>query len=177
MRRSILFALTAFALSGPAAYAEVVDSQPDGFTVRETAAVTAPPDKVWATLIRPAAWWSADHTYSHDARNLSLEPRAGGAWLETLPGGGGVRHMVVVYIVPPKALRLEGALGPLQAMGASGHLTLTLKPAGNVTDVALTYDVGGHVKGGLQDLAPVVDGVLGEQLRRLKAAVETGVSP
>lgn len=174
MSRMLLLALAACALSCAAA-AEVVDSQPDGFTIKETATVAAPPAKVWATLIRPSAWWSSDHTYSHDARNLSLDPKAGGAWSETLPGGG-VRHMAVVYIDPPSVLRLEGALGPLQAMGGSGHMTVTLKPKGEATDVALTYDFGGHTPGGLQAIAPAVDGVLNEQLTRLKSAVETGAA-
>eukprot|EP01039_Chlorochromonas_danica_P014929 gene14929-17493_t len=105
MSRTLLLTLAACALSCAAA-AEVVDSQPDGFTIKETATVAAPPAKVWAMLIRPSAGWSSDPTYSHDARNLSLDPRAGGAWLEALPGGG-VRHMEVVYINPPSALRLE----------------------------------------------------------------------
>ena len=174
MSRTLLLALAACAVSCAAA-AEVVDSQPDGFTIKETATVAAPPAKVWATLIRPSAWWSSDHTYSHDARNLSLDARAGGAWLETLPGGG-VRHMAVVYIDPPSVLRLEGALGPLQAMGGSGHMTVTLKPRGEATDVTLTYDFGGHTPGGLKPMAPAVDGVLNEQLTRLKSAVETGAA-
>ena len=176
MSRTLLLVLAAFALAGPAA-AEVVDSQPDGFTVMETAAIAASPAKVWATLIKPAAWWSPDHTYSHDARNLTLDPRAGGAWIETLPSGGGVRHMVVVYIDPPKALRLEGALGPLQAMGGGGHMTVTLKPKGEATDVTLTYDFSGHTPGGLLPPAPAVDGVLKAQITRLKAAVEQGSAP
>ena len=54
MLRTLLLVLAAFALAGPAA-AEVVDSQPDGFTVKETAAIAASPAKVWATLIKPAA--------------------------------------------------------------------------------------------------------------------------
>ena len=176
MLRTLLLVLAAFALAGPAG-AEVVDSQADGFTIKETAAIAASPAKVWATLIKPAAWWSPDHTYSHDARNLTLDPRAGGAWIETLPSGGGVRHMVVVYIDPPKALRLEGALGPLQAMGGGGHMTVTLKPKGEATDVTLTYDFSGHTPGGLLPPAPAVDGVLKAQITRLKAAVEQGSAP
>ena len=176
MSRTLLLALAACALSGAAA-AEVVDSQPGGFTIRETDSIAAPPSKVWATLIQPAAWWPPDHTYSHDARNLTLDPRAGGAWIEALPGGGGVRHMAVVYIDPPRALRLEGALGPLQAMGGSGHMTVTLKPKVEATDVTLTYDFSGHTPGGLQPMAPAVDGVLNEQITRLKTSVEKGPRP
>ncbi len=156
---------------------EVVDSQAGGFTVRQTATLAAAPAVVWGVLIRPAAWWSSVHTFSHDARNLTLEPRAGGAWMEALPSGGGVRHMVVVYIDPPSTLRLEGALGPMQAMGAMGHLTFTLTPHGGMTDVTALYDVAGHVAGGMAGLAPVVDRVLGEQIGGLKAAAESSKSP
>jgi len=160
-----------------AARAEVVDSQPGGFTTRQTALVNAPIAAVWAALIRPADWWSSDHTFSHEARNLVLEPRIGGDWRETLPNGGGARHLVVVYVAPPNALRLEGALGPLQSLGVTGHLTFTLKTQGDGTLVTQTYDVGGHAPGGLVSLADPVDHVLGEQLSRLKTLVETGKTP
>jgi len=165
-----------------AARAEVVDAQAGGFTVRETATIAAPQAKVWAALIKPAGWWSPVHTFSHDAKNLVLEPRAGGAWMESLPNGGSARHMVVIYFDPPSTLRLEGALGPMQAMGAMGHLTFTLKPAtlkpgGEATEVVMVYDLGGHAAGGMTGLAPVVDRVMGEQLAGLKSAVEAGGTP
>jgi uncharacterized protein YndB with AHSA1/START domain len=161
------------------AHAEVVESQAWGFTVRVTRVIAAPPAKVWATLVRPALWWSSDHTFSHDAANLTLDPVAGGAWLERLPSGGGVRHLTVVDVDPPSALRLEGALGPMQAMGAAGHLTFALKAQGESTLLTQTYDVGGHAPGpgGLGALSTVVDGVLGEQADRLKACAETGKTP
>ena len=159
------------------ARAEVIDSQAGGFTIRDSRLVKAPPDRVWATLVQPARWWSSEHTYSHDARNLTLTPRPGGDWLETLPNGGGVRHMAVVFAAPLTTLRLEGGLGPLQALGVAGHLTFTLTPDGEATLVTLTYDVGGHAPGGLDKLAAPVDAVLGEQLGRLATAAEGGKSP
>jgi len=170
------FAVLALALA-TAANAEILDSQANGLTVRETRVIAAPVGKVWEALVQPAAWWSSDHTYSHDARNLSLEPRAGGEWRETLPGGGSARHMVVVYVAPPSTLRLEGALGPLQAMGVIGHLTFTLKDQSGATLITETYDAGGHAPDGLDKLATPVDGVLDAQLGRLKSYVETGKTP
>jgi len=175
--RRLSFAVAACLTLATAAQAEILDSQVGGFTVRETRVIAAPVSKVWEGLVQPAAWWSSDHTFSHDARNLSLEVRPGGEWRETLPGGGGARHMVVVYAAPPSALRLEGALGPLQAMGVVGHLTFTLKDQGGATLITETYDAGGHAQGGLDKLAPPVDGVLDAQLGRLKAYVETGKTP
>jgi hypothetical protein len=56
-------------------------------------------------------------------------------------------------------------------------MTVTLKPKGEATDVTLTYDFSGHTPGGLQPMAPAVDGVLNEQITRLKTSVEKGPRP
>jgi len=168
--------LTCLLIAG-AARPEVIDSQPGGFAVRESRVVAAPPARVWAVLVAPGSWWSSDHTFSRDARNLTLSPKPGGFWLEALPGGGGARHMVVVYVDPPTTLRLEGALGPLQAFGATGHLTFKLIPQDGATAITETYDVGGHAPGGLDKLAAPVNEVLDEQLGRLKARAEAGGAP
>jgi uncharacterized protein YndB with AHSA1/START domain len=163
-------AAASLAAAWPAA-AAVTQSGPAGFTVAESAHIAAPPDQVYAMLTTPARWWSSDHTFSHDAANLSLEPRAGGCWCERLPGGGSVEHMRVVYVAPGRMLRLQGALGPLQEMPVQGVMTITLAGASAGTDVTLTYAVGGS---GLEPISGAVDQVLGEQVDRLKAAVETG---
>jgi uncharacterized protein YndB with AHSA1/START domain len=157
-----------------AARAAIVDSQPDGFEGRETVDIAAPPAKVWAAITRIGAWWDPVHTYSGDAAALSLDPTLGGCFCERLPSGGGVRHMQVVYVRPGETIRLEGALGPLQALGAVGHMTLSLSADAGHTTLSMTYDVGGYAKGGLGDLAKPVDSVLGVQVGRLKRYVETG---
>ncbi len=160
--------------AGPAS-AAIVDAQPNGFKVERTAAIAASPDKVYAALIQPGQWWTSEHTYSGDAHNLTLDPKAGGCWCEALPDGGSAQHMRVVYVDPGKALRVTGGLGPLQALGVAGALTWTIKPAsGGGVELTQTYVVGGYAPGGLAALAAPVDGVLGLQLARLKAYVETG---
>lgn len=152
----------------------VVDGTgPSGFQVTESAHIAATPDQVYAAFIQPSRWWSPAHTYSHDAANLSLDARPGGCWCETLPGGG-VQHMTVVYLAPGRAVRLRGALGPLQAMGDEGALTVEFKPANGGTDVTLTYAVGGFAKDGFAGIASGVDGVLGEQIQRLRRSIESG---
>jgi hypothetical protein len=83
-------------------------------------------------------------------------------------------HLRVVMAQPGKAMRLEGALGPLQGLGVTGHLTWTLTAKDGGTELVQTYDVGGYAKGGLAGIATPVDHVLGEQAMRLKAWVETG---
>ncbi len=100
-----------------AAAAEVVDSGPGGFTVRTTVHVAAPADKVYAALVQPARWWNSEHTFSGDARNLSLDAQPGGCFCETLKNGGGVRHQTVVYVDPGRVLRLRGPLGPAAGAG------------------------------------------------------------
>lgn len=157
------------------ATAAVLDSGANGFTIQQTAHLTQPSAKVYAALIQPKDWWSGEHTYSGSAANLTFGARAGGCWCETLPDGGSVAHMTVVYAAPGKALRLRGGLGPLQEMGASGTLTWTLKPAGNETDLTLTYAVAGYAKDGYTELAKTVDRVLSEQVGRLTLYVDTGM--
>lgn len=160
-------------LAGPAvAHSEVVDKSPNGFTVRTVVTIAAPPDRAFAALIRVADWWDPAHTWSGESRNLRLEAAPGGCFCEALPNGGSVRHAEVVYVAPGTLLRLNGALGPLQSMGVSGSLTWQLEKSGEGTTATVTYVVGGYVPGGADALAGPVDGVIGTQLRRLKAAVE-----
>ena len=159
------------AIPAPAA---VNDVSATGFTIVETAEISASPDQVYRALATPSRWWNSEHTFSGDAANLSLDPRAGGCWCETLPGGGSTQHMVVVNAMPGKMLRLRGGLGPLQAMAVDGVMTFALKPDGDKTRLTMSYAAGGYSKGGFSDIASAVDGVLGEQVLRLQLFVETG---
>jgi uncharacterized protein YndB with AHSA1/START domain len=157
-----------------AAIAAVADAGPGGFTLHETAEIAASPDKVYAALIAPAQWWSSTHTFSGSASNLTLDPHAGGCWCETLPNGGSVQHLVVVNVAPGKVLRLRGALGPFQSMAVDGALTFAMKPSATGTTLTLDYTLGGYSKDGFADFSKGADGVLAEQVVRLKSYVETG---
>jgi hypothetical protein len=170
--RRLIIAVAGCALLAGSAQAEVTDKSAAGFEVTERATVAAPPKKIWDALMRPEHWWSSDHTWSHDAKNLYFDPS--GCFCERLKHGA-VRHMMIVYADGETQLRMAGALGPLQMTGATGILAVTLKHAGAATDVVMTYDVGGYAKGGLSEAyAAPVDHVLGEQLVRLKKSIETG---
>ena len=160
--------------TGPAR-AAVVDSTQAGFLIRSEAVVHAAPDSVYRALTgRIGAWWDSEHTFSGDSRNLSLDATPGGCFCESLPEGGGVRHLTVVFASPGRLLRLAGALGPLQGAGVVGSLTWSLTQAQDGTKVRLDYSVGGYFPGGLAGMATAVDTVLGEQFSRLKRFVETG---
>ena len=171
--KSLIAAVAAGFLLASAAQAEVTDRSAAGFEVTEKATIAAPAAKVYAALLTPGAWWSKDHSWSGSAANLSID-LANGCFCEKLPKGF-VRHMTVVFADGATTLRLFGGLGPMQFTGASGHLAFVLKPAGDKTELTLTYDVGGYAKGGLADKwAAPVDGVLGEAVGRLRKYVETG---
>ena len=174
--RGLVALIPVVAVAGPAA-AEVKSIAPSGFEVASTTTVSAPADKVYAALGEVARWWDPAHTFSRDAANLSIELRAGGCFCERLRNGGSVQHMQVVYAAPGAGLRLRGALGPLQAEGVDGALSWTLKPADDVTSIALSYVLGGYIRGGMDQWAPKVDHVLDEQLQRLKSFVEGKLEP
>jgi uncharacterized protein YndB with AHSA1/START domain len=157
-----------------AAIAAVADVGPGGFTVHETAEIAAPPDKVYAAIIAPKAWWNSEHSFSGSSANFTLDPHAGGCWCETLQDGGSALHLSVVNVQPDKLLRLRGALGPFQGMSVDGALTWTLKPSAAGTTVTLDYALGGYSPKGFDAPSKGVDAVLGEQLARMKSYVETG---
>jgi hypothetical protein len=56
--------------------------------VREEVLYPDEPAAAWQRLVRPQDWWSAEHSYSHDAGNLSLTLEPGGCWCERLGAGG-----------------------------------------------------------------------------------------
>ena len=164
----------ALAVLAGAARAEVTDRSSAGFEVLEKATIAAPAARVYAAVLRPQLWWSAEHSWSGDAKNFSIDP-ATGCFCEALPGGGVARHMRVVYADGKGAVVMEGALGPLASTGATGHLAIRIQETGGLSRVNLVYDVGGYAKGGLAEAwAAPVDGVLGAQLIRLKKYLETG---
>jgi uncharacterized protein YndB with AHSA1/START domain len=171
--RALVLGMVGVSLAGPAA-AAVVDAQPSGFEVRETAQIAAPPERVYAAIGEVGRWWMSQHTYSGDAKNLTLDLHVGGCFCERLPDGGATGHMVVDMVQPNRLVRLAGALGPLAATGGAGHLAIRLAPKNGGTALDLTYDFGGYAKGGMAQWAAPVDGVLSEQVARLKRYVETG---
>jgi hypothetical protein len=155
---------------------EVVARAETGFVVHQVAEVAAGPSEAWKALVEPAGWWNGEHTFSGNAANLALEPRAGGCFCETLPGEGekgwlrprgSVEHMRVVFAEEAKALRMVGALGPLQSEAVQGTLTITLKPVDGGTRITWDYVVGGYMRYKQEQIAPAVDKVIGEQLARL----------
>lgn len=177
MRACVATILTAGFLAALPVRADVVNAEAGGFQIKTTLSIAAPPAKVYAGLLKPAKWWSSEHTWSGNSANLSLSGKAGGCFCEKLDNGGSVLHMLVVYAAPGSELRLSGGLGPLQTEAAQGVLSISLAARDDGTELTETYTVGGYTKGGWIAWAPDVDAVVTEQLTRLKAYVETGKTP
>src|SRR6266487_6751351 len=168
MRRYSLGTLALVMLSGtPAESAPQVT--PNGFLVKFDVNVNAPAAKVYNALVgQVGSWWNPEHTYSHDAKNLSIDPRPEGCFCEKLPNGGGIEHLRVVYVASPQVVRFSGALGPLQASGVAGSMTWKLTGGSDSTRLKLSYSVGGFIPGGFEKIAPAVEAMLREQVDRLK---------
>jgi uncharacterized protein YndB with AHSA1/START domain len=156
--------------------AEAVEISANGFLVRHEMTIAAPAAKVYDALTAQiGAWWNAQHTYSGDSRNLSIDLRPGGCFCERLANGG-VEHMRVLQWRQNQLLRMSGGLGPLQGSGVAGSMTWQLSPTDTATRLELTYSVGGYIAGGFESIAPAVERVTGEQVTRLKRFVETGMA-
>jgi hypothetical protein len=174
MKRTILLAAMLIALTGTHAAAEIADSAANGFTYKATLNFQAAPDTVYQRLISIGNWWGSDHTFSGDARNLSLDPKPMGCWCEKLPNGGGVRHMQVVMAMPGKMLVMTGGVGPLQSIAATGSMSFKLSPYQGGTRLEVTYAVVGYLPTGINAWAAPVNDVLTAQFARFKNYVETG---
>ena len=175
------FAAAATALLAPGlVLADVAASSASGFIVRIELPVAAAPPDVYAKFFEIGKWWSDVHTYTGKASNLSLRNEPGGCFCEALAGGGFVRHATLVYSDKGKVARLDGALGPLQELGAHGLLAFNFGAAdktnpGAGTKLVVTYTVSGFQPDkGFAPLAEPVNGVIREQAERLKRYVETG---
>ncbi|MHA7900379.1 MAG: SRPBCC family protein [Henriciella sp.] len=166
MIKPILTSLALISMTG-AGMAEVVTASPDHFTLKLEAETELAPNEVWARLIVPSEWWQSDHTYSGDAKNLSLDAQAGGLWREDWDGGS-VWHGTVIQAHENKSLVLSAPFGPLQRLAVTSVWTITLTPneAGG-TKITFDHVTNGTDASGLDQMAPAVDFVKGAALASL----------
>lgn len=170
-------AFAALAVAPTSARADVVSASASDFLIQAEADVDATPAEAWRALGQIQRWWNGSHTYSGDARRLSLDLRAGGCWCERWDNGQSVEHGRVVLVMEHegvRTLRVLGALGPLQELGATGVLTFTVAPAASGAKITMIYRVAGVSGLDLAPLAPLVDGVMMEQFGRLSRYSASG---
>jgi len=173
--RAAVWGAALFAGAVPAA-AELIRVADSSFVSRHEVVVAASPKEVWLALISPSGWWNAEHTWSGDSKNLTLMPQAGGCFCEAIPEvdepgrftlQGSVEHMRVVQAYPEAALRMVGALGPLQSEPVTGVLTIVISKADKGTRIVWEYNVGGPMRYELAVISKAVDGVMGAQIQSL----------
>ena len=167
-----LLAIVLLVCAAPAA-SEVVKSSPNGFEVRQTVNLVVPPNVAYAAFARPGGWWNKDHTYSGNAANLSLSLTPGGCFCERFPDGGGIEHMRVTYVDPGKRVVMTGALGPLLYEATAGVMDVQVKSIAGGSQLTLDYRAAGFANGGADKLAPIVDQVLADQVKRYRVFAST----
>jgi uncharacterized protein YndB with AHSA1/START domain len=145
-----------------AAGAEVKLAAADAMLIEHRFTIAAPAAKAWKTLVHPERYWPADHTWSGKRESLSIEPTAGGCFCERWDGGS-AEHGRVVKLVPGRSLVLDAALGPFLEMAISGILSIRLEEKDGTTTAIVSYRVSGDAAHKLDQLAPIVDQVLGMQ--------------
>ena len=156
------------------ATAEVVSADAHGFEVQEAVNIVIPPAQAYAAFGRIGSWWNAEHTYSGNSSNLRLALQPGGCFCETNPKGGGVEHMRVAVIMPNERIVMTGSLGPLLYEAASGVMDVKFERIAGGTHVTLNYRSAGFAKGDADKLAPEVDSVLADQVKRYRVFAAKG---
>jgi len=170
--RSILFA-GLLALAAPAA-AEVVGADAHGFEVQESVSLVVPQGQAYAAFGRLGSWWSDEHSYSGKAANIRLTLQPGACMCEANPKGGGVEHMRVAVVMPGERIVMTGSLGPLLYEAAAGVMDVKFERIAGGTKVTMNYRAAGFAKGNADKLAPIVDSVLAEQMKRYRAFAAKG---
>lgn len=161
--RRMVMALLLGVLASPAA-AEVESVDANGFVVAISREAQLPPHQLWAQLQNPAAWWSDAHTWSGDADNMRMDARVGGCWCERV-GEGEVEHGRIIRIDAGRAIIMAADLGPLSGAAVSARLRWSV----DSSRVTMRYAVFGRLPMPADQLAPLVDQVLTQQLERLAA--------
>jgi hypothetical protein len=168
----LIWMLVGFTVALPV-NAEVKQAAADSMLIEINAKIAAPASAVYDGIVHVERWWSSEHTYSGDAKNLSMSAEPGGCFCERWKDGA-VEHGRVEMALRNQTVRLVAPLGPLQARAVNAVLTFQLAFAEGVTSLALSYRVNGSSVSALDKSATAVDGVLTEAVERLKRLIETG---
>ena len=159
------------------ASASVVGSGEHGFEIQNSVNLVIPHQQAFAAFGQVGQWWNKDHTYSGDAKRMSLQMRAGGCFCEPLDDGGGIEHMRVTFIQPGERIVLTGSLGPLLYEATSGVMDVKFERIAGGSRVTMNYRAAGFAKGGAAAMAPLVDQVLAEQMKRFRVYAAAAPTP
>lgn len=161
--RAVLFGLAL--LAAAPAQAGIISANAHGFEVRQSVNLVVPVAQAYAAFGQLGAWWDDDHTYSGKGANMRLSLQPGGCLCEP-----GAEHMRVAIVQPNERIVLTGPLGPLLYEATAGVMDVTFERIAGGSRVTMTYRAAGFARGGGTDWAAKVDAVLGEQMKRYRAA-------
>ncbi len=151
------------------ANAQVQESGADGFHIEIKRELEVDAETAYDALVNDfSKWYDASHSYSGKAENISIDLNSH-CMLETLPDGGFVRHMEMVFHQPGKVFRMAGGLGPLQGLGVSGAMTFAFVEVKGNAKLTMTYHVSGAEHLQLDALSGPVNRVLNGQLDRFQS--------
>ena len=162
-----LIVVAGVVMASPAS-ASVINAGEHGFEVQNSVNLVIPQEQAFAAFGQVGQWWNKEHTYSGDASRMSLQMRAGGCFCEPLENGGGIEHMRVTYLQPGERIVLTGSLGPLLYEATSGVMDVKFERVAGGSRVTMNYRAAGFANGGAAAMAPLVDQVLAEQMKRYR---------
>jgi len=163
-------------LASPAS-AEVLSAGPNGFEVQEVVNLVVPQASAYSAFGQVGRWWNKEHTYSGDSARMSLQLRPGGCFCEPLEGGGGVEHMHVTFLKPGEQIVMTGSLGPLLYQATAGVMDVRFERIAGGTRVTMNYRAAGFAKGDADKVAPLVDQVLADQMKRYRTYAAAAPKP
>ena len=163
-----------FATPAPAA---VLSASDNGFEVQQSVNLVVPQSEAYNSFGRIGQWWNSEHTYSGDAGRMTLPLRAGACFCETLDNGGGIEHMRVTFVQPGERILLTGSLGPLLYEATAGVMDVKFERIAGGARVTMNYRAAGFAKGGAAAMAPLVDQVLADQMKRYRTYAAAAPKP
>jgi len=172
MRCCLVLLLMLVAAPVGAAESTVKTLPSSAFSFDMTLKLPGTPDVIFDAITGDVTgWW--DHTFSKPPKQLVLEPRVGGAFLEVFDDqGNGVRHAEVTFVKRPSLIRFEGPLG---LTGNALHMVHTYEFAAagkDSTTLTLRVQGSGHVAEGWPQ---VIEGVWRHFLiERFQPYIESG---
>ena len=135
--------------------------------------IDAPKAEVWEAVVSsPDEWWITELRCVPGNSTVTLEPRAGGGFIEENDAGGSLLWFSVIAIDPPNSINLAGAIAPPFGGPCNAYLYIELEEQGESTVVKMTNSLHGHVN---EAALPSIEGGWKMLLvNGLKSFVETG---
>lgn len=109
-------------------------------------AIDAQPERVWDAMVKETnGWWLPDFHMMGKDSTVTLEPEAGGRFIERMEGGESLLWFTVQWCRPGKFLYLNGTMGHEFGGPASTVLKLALEEKKGNTLLKVTQEMYGHI--------------------------------